>query len=94
MTQIVQTFFDRVENIVGKGDNAVFFSAMFSKGFYPRGIRSCLCVVKGLRSGITNIRHNTIKSSPDDKILQLTKLKAFADDKIQYNLYSETTQGK
>ena len=43
--------FDRVENIVGKGENAgyqhfLLFPTMFSKGFLYRVIKICDCVVK------------------------------------------------
>ena len=43
--------FDRVENIVGKGDKCwlpafSLFPSMFSKGFLLRIVKSCDCVVK------------------------------------------------
>ena len=39
--------FDRVENIVGKGENAVSpLPAIFSKGFLLRVVKSQDCVVK------------------------------------------------
>ena len=44
--------FGRVENIVGKGENAEYqhfllFPQMFSKAFFSRGVKSRDCVVKG-----------------------------------------------
>ena len=41
--------FDRVENIVGKGENAgyqhfLLFSQIFSKGLFPRVVKSHDCV--------------------------------------------------
>ena len=49
--------FDRIVNIVGKGENADYqhfspFPTMFSKGFLPRVVKSGDCVVK---SHITSI---------------------------------------
>ena len=39
--------FDRVENIVGKGDNAFYpFPSMFSKGVLVRVVKSHDCVAK------------------------------------------------
>ena len=38
--------FDRVENIVGKGEISPF-PTMFSKGFFPRRIKRCHCVGMG-----------------------------------------------
>ena len=40
-TQMMHIFFDLVENIVGKGENAAFspFPTVFSKGFFPRTIK-------------------------------------------------------
>ena len=42
--------FDRVENIVGKGENAAFspFTTIFSKGFFLKVVNSWDCAVKGL----------------------------------------------
>ena len=42
---------DRVENIVGRGENAgyqhfLFFPKMFSKGLLPMNVKSRDCVVK------------------------------------------------
>ena len=45
---------------------------MFSKGFFLRVVKNCDCVVKRY-------------SLPNDIILDLSKLKAFADEKILVN---------
>ena len=48
----IKVFFDRLENIVGKGENAFFFSGVFplstrlSKAMFPSGIKSRNCLVK------------------------------------------------
>ena len=48
VAQIMQFCFDRVENIVGKRENAFSpFPTMFSKGFFPRVVKSRHFVVKG-----------------------------------------------
>ena len=45
VTKMIISVFDRVENIVGKGELLVQaispFPTMFSKGFFPRLIKSC-----------------------------------------------------
>ena len=51
VAQMVQFFFDGLENIVGKGESAgnqhfLLFPIWFLKGFYPRGVKSYV-VVKG-----------------------------------------------
>ena len=45
------------------------FPTVFSKGLFPTGIKRCHCV------GMVN-------SLPNDKVWNLSKMKAFADDKI------------
>ena len=64
---------NRVENI-GKRRKCrlpVFpFPVMFSKVFILRGVKTRDCMVKG-------------DSLPNDKILDVNKLKAFADDRIK-----------
>ena len=45
---MVISVFDRVENIMGKGENAgyqhfLLFPIMFSKGFFFKGVKSGLC---------------------------------------------------
>ena len=52
LTQKLKFLFGRVENIVGKGENAgdqhfLLFPTLFSKAFFSRGIKSWDCVVKG-----------------------------------------------
>ena len=51
VAQMVQVCCDRIENIVGKGENAgnnhFSIPTMFSKGFFPRVFKSRHCVVKG-----------------------------------------------
>ena len=49
--KVVIFVFDRVENIVAKGENAgnqhfFPFPTMFSKGFFPKVVKSRDCVVK------------------------------------------------
>ena len=47
VTKIIISVFDRVENIVGKGEIACTsnfsFPIMFSKGFFPRPVKRSLC---------------------------------------------------
>ena len=43
---------DRVENIVGKGENAgyqhfLLFSQCFEEGFFPRHVKGCHCLGMG-----------------------------------------------
>ena len=38
---MIISVFDRVENIVGKGEIAC---TLFSKGFFPRRVKRCHCV--------------------------------------------------
>ena len=45
MTQVMQSFFDRLENFVGKGEDTgyqhlLLFVTMFSKGFFPRVVKT------------------------------------------------------
>ena len=52
VAQTEQFFFDQVENIVGKRENAgyqpfLFFLQFVLKGFFPRGVKRRHCVVKG-----------------------------------------------
>ena len=51
VTQKLKLGLERVENIVGKGENAGYqhflLSTMFSKAFLSRGVKSRDCVVKG-----------------------------------------------
>ena len=54
LTQKLNSVLGRVENIMGKGDNAGLpafspFATMFSKAFFSRGVKSRDRVVKGLR---------------------------------------------
>ena len=59
----------RVENIMGKGENAGYQCfPMFSKGLFVRVVNLC--------------GTELINSLPNNKILNVTKLKAFADGKI------------
>ena len=55
VTKMIISAFDRVENIVGKGEIACTsnfllvqaisaFPTMFSKRFFPRGVKRCHCV--------------------------------------------------
>ena len=60
--------FDRVENIVGKGENAIY-QHVLSKGPLPRVIKSLDCVER-------------VNSLINDKIQDCSKLKAPADNKI------------
>ena len=49
VTQKLKFVLGRVENFVGKGENAGSFSpfpTMVSKAFFPRGVKSRDCVVK------------------------------------------------
>ena len=51
LIQMIEFLFKSIENIVGKGENAgnqyfLLFPTMFSKGFFPRVIKSWDCVVK------------------------------------------------
>ena len=49
VTKMIILVFDRVENIVGKEKLLVQaispFPTMFSKGFFPRGVKRCHCGV-------------------------------------------------
>ena len=52
----------RVENIVGKGENAgyqhfLLFPTMFSKGFFLRGVKSRDCVVMGFIQGKDRVNY-------------------------------------
>ena len=51
VTKMIVSVFDRVENIVGKGEIACTsdfsFSTTFSKDFFPRPIKRCHCVGMG-----------------------------------------------
>ena len=50
---MIISVFDRVENIVGKGENAGYqhffspFPTMFCKGFFPRHVKNRHCVGMG-----------------------------------------------
>ena len=49
---MIISVFDRVENIAGKGEiactsNFSFYNNVFSKGFFPRGVKRCHCVGMG-----------------------------------------------
>ena len=46
ITKMIISVFDRVENIAGKGEISPF-PTMFSKGFFPRGVKRCHCVGMG-----------------------------------------------
>ena len=48
VTEKLKFVLERVENIVGKGENAGYqhFLTMFSKGFFPRVIKSWDCVAR------------------------------------------------
>ena len=53
VTKKLQFALGRIQNIVGKGENAGYhlpafspFPTMFSKGFFPRIVKSWDCVVK------------------------------------------------
>ena len=61
--------FDRVGNIVGKGENAGYHSV--SKSFFSRDVKSRDCVVKG-------------KPSLKHQILDSSKLKEFAENNIKF----------
>ena len=76
--------FGNEENIVGKRENAAYqhfllFSPCFQKGFFPR---SWLCSKELSIYTISFSRIANIDSLSDDKILFLSKLKAFEDDKF------------
>ena len=76
----------RVENIVGEGENAWYqhfspFSTMFTKGFFLQDVKSHHVLYR-------------IDPLPNNKILDLSKFKAFADDKIRYGSKSEICFGK
>ena len=50
MAKMLQFVFERLEKIVGKGENAGyqhFFPAMCSKSFFLGDIKNLYCVVKG-----------------------------------------------
>ena len=52
MNEILKFCLRRIENIVGKGENAgyqhfLFFPTMFSNVYFPRVIKSRDCMVKG-----------------------------------------------
>ena len=51
ITKMIISVFDKVENIVGKGEIACTsnfsFPTMFSKGFFPRGVKRCHCMGMG-----------------------------------------------
>ena len=52
VTKMIISAFDRVENIVGKGEILLVqaispFPTMFSKGFFPRLVKRCHCVEMG-----------------------------------------------
>ena len=51
VTKMIISVFDRLENIVGKGEIACTsnfsFSTMFSKGLFPRLVKRCHCVGLG-----------------------------------------------
>ena len=51
VTKMIVSAFDRVENIVGKGEIACTsnfsFPTIFSKGFFPRRVKRCHCVEMG-----------------------------------------------
>ena len=73
IAEAVPSLSGRVENIVGKGENAVyqyFPTFFFSNTFSSMVIKTWEYVVKSF-------------SIPNDKILVQTKLKALADDKIK-----------
>ena len=52
VTKMIISVFDRVENIVGKGEiaytsNFSFFPQCFQKGLFPTPVRKCHCVGMG-----------------------------------------------
>ena len=65
---------DRVENIVGKGENAGYQHFLLFPGcFQKASFSGSLKVV---------IVWERVNSLPNNKILDLTKLKVFADEKM------------
>ena len=60
------------------------FPTIFSKGFFFRVLKSWDCLVKGYcwKSGFAIGHSHIINPFPHIKILDQTKLKAFADDKL------------
>ena len=49
---MVHFLLDILENMMGKGENAgfqhfPFFSTMFSKGYFPMGVKIWHCAMKG-----------------------------------------------
>ena len=71
-TKKLKSIFGRVENFVDKGENVryqhFFFSLTAFKGFLYRVLIQCMCGKQ--------------LTLPNEKYLDLSKLKAFADDKI------------
>ena len=52
LTQKLKFVLGKVKNIVGKGENAgyqhfLLFPQCFQKAFFPRGVKSWYCMVKG-----------------------------------------------
>ena len=63
LTEILKLVLRRVENIVGKGENAgcqhfLFFPPMFSKAFLFRVVKSQDCVVKSRKKRKNNSLSN------------------------------------
>ena len=64
MTQKLNFVLGRVENIVGKGENAghqhfLLFPTMFSTSFFSRGVKSweCVVIVKNTKFDIEMVRN-------------------------------------
>ena len=77
---------DRVENIVEKGENAGYQHFLL----FPQCFQK-LAVSRLLKHRIVWLRVNLLLH---DKILQLSKLKAFADDKVNMAPKLKLIQGK
>ena len=62
VTQNLKFLLERIENIVGKGENACCqhffpFPTMFSKGFFLKVVKNLDCVVKIIRTFLTQFLH-------------------------------------
>ena len=71
LTQMIISVFDRVENIVGRGENAgyhhfLLFPQCFQKASYPDGSKGVIVWER-------------VNPLPDDRILDWSKLKKIAD---------------
>ena len=81
VVQMMQFFLDRVENNVGKGENAGYIENIAGKGLSAFSPFPAM-FSKGLFFRVKKTQDLCVNSLPNDKFLDWSKFKAFADDKL------------